>query len=186
MDKQQVLYRAKRLLARQDCPEATQDIATNLANRQNAIDTANYGPLNPNETNEEYWTAKADMFQGDVETAKKARCGNCSFFDTRQNMLDCIATGIGTEPGTDPYDVIDAGQLGYCEAFDFKCAASRTCDAWVAGGPITDETETRIDPRPFERKDKFIQRCMASGKMVSEYPDSSQRYAVCQSLWSGK
>jgi hypothetical protein len=27
--------------------------------------------------------------------------------------------------------------LGYCEAFDFKCAASRTCDAWVVGGPIT-------------------------------------------------
>jgi hypothetical protein len=25
--------------------------------------------------------------------------------------------------------------LGYCEIFDFKCAASRTCDAWVVGGP---------------------------------------------------
>jgi hypothetical protein len=36
--------------------------------------------------------------------------------------------------------VVDAGDLGYCEAFDFKCAASRTCDAWIAGGPVTDET----------------------------------------------
>ena len=29
--------------------------------------------------------------------------------------------------------MIEAGDLGYCEIFDFKCAASRTCDAWVAG-----------------------------------------------------
>ena len=57
------------------CPTATKDIATNLENRQNAIDTANYGPENPNEPNEDYWIAKADMFEGDVESAKKALCG---------------------------------------------------------------------------------------------------------------
>jgi hypothetical protein len=26
--------------------------------------------------------------------------------------------------------------MGYCEALDFKCAASRTCNAWAVGGPI--------------------------------------------------
>jgi hypothetical protein len=36
------------------------------------------------------------------------------------------------------WDTISAGDLGYCEAFDFKCAANRTCDAWVVGGPIID------------------------------------------------
>ncbi len=50
--------------------------------------------------------------------------------------LACIAEGIGQED--DPELVIEAGDLGYCEAFDFKCASGRTCDAWVAGGPITD------------------------------------------------
>jgi hypothetical protein len=34
--------------------------------------------------------------------------------------------------------MIDAGDLGYCEIFDFKCAASRTCDAWVAGSDQAD------------------------------------------------
>jgi hypothetical protein len=29
--------------------------------------------------------------------------------------------------------------LGYCELFDFKCAGSRTCDAWLTCGPLTDE-----------------------------------------------
>jgi hypothetical protein len=117
------------------CPTATQDVKTNLANRQNAIDTAHYGPLNPNEPNEDYWKAKADMFGGDVASAKKALCGNCAFFVQTKAILDCIASGIND---VNEWDTIEAGDLGYCEAFDFKCAANRTCDAWVIGGPIVD------------------------------------------------
>jgi hypothetical protein len=118
-----------------ECPEATQDVKINLENRQYAIDSANYGPLNPNEPNEDYWKAKADQFKGDVESAKKALCGNCAFFVQTKQMLDCIASGIND---TNEWDTIEAGDLGYCEAFDFKCAANRTCAAWVVGGPITD------------------------------------------------
>jgi hypothetical protein len=118
-----------------ECPESTQNVELNLGNRQKAIDKANYGPLNPNEPNEEYWKKKADMFEGDVEAAKKSLCSNCAFFVQTKNMLDCIANGIND---TNEWDTIDAGDLGYCEAFDFKCAGSRTCDAWVVGGPITD------------------------------------------------
>jgi hypothetical protein len=119
----------------EDCPPETQDIKLNLANRQKAIDDANYGPQNPNEPNEEYWKKKANMFQDDVEDAKKALCANCAFFDQKKKTLDCIAEGIG---GEDAWDTIEAGDLGVCQAFDFKCASKRTCDAWVAGGPITD------------------------------------------------
>ena len=118
-----------------ECPEATQDVKINLENRQYAIDSANYGPLNPNEPNEDYWKAKADQFKGDLESAKKALCGNCAFFVQTKSMLDCIAGGIND---TNEWDTIEAGDLGYCEAFDFKCAANRTCAAWVVGGPITD------------------------------------------------
>lgn len=121
----------------EDCPIATQDVEVNLKNRQNAIDKASYGPLNPNEPNDEYWEKKAKMFGGDLESAKKARCGNCAFFIQTEKMLDCIGEGIGE--GKDPETIIDAGELGYCAAFDFKCAAARTCDAWVVGGPIVDE-----------------------------------------------
>ena len=119
------------------CPDATQDIKTNLKNRQKAIDDAQYGPLNPNEPNEDYWKAKAAMFGDNVEDAKKALCGNCSFFVRTKEMLACIEGGIGGNP-KDAWDTINAGELGYCEAFDFKCAASRTCAAWVVGGPIVD------------------------------------------------
>ena len=118
------------------CPVSTKDIKLNIANRQIAIDDANYGPLNPNEANEGYWKAKAEQFKGSVEEAKKALCGNCVFFYRTPEILKCIADGLGME--VDPYEAIEAGEIGYCEAFDFKCAASRTCDAWVVGGPITE------------------------------------------------
>jgi|688.fasta_scaffold105848_2 hypothetical protein len=129
------------------CPEATVDIALNLANRQDAIEQANYGPLNPGEPNEEYWQAKADKFNTTVKDAKSAICGNCGFFVRTKPMLACIAAGIGEDAPADPYDAITAGELGYCEAFDFKCAAARTCDAWIGGGPILEEEEF-IEPNP--------------------------------------
>jgi hypothetical protein len=121
------------------CPPATKDISINLKNRKNAIDTAMYGPLNPNEPNNEYWQAIAAEWSVDIETAKKQRCGNCAVFIQTPKMLDCIASGLGNEEGNDAWGSIEAGDLGYCEAFDFKCASSRTCRAWVAGGPVTEE-----------------------------------------------
>ena len=143
---QQTLGRLKQIRLA-TCPIETKDIAANLANRQTAIEVANYGPLNPNEPNEDYWKAKADMFEGNIEDAKKALCGNCAFFVQTTQMLDCIAEGISDD---NEWDTIEAGDLGYCEAFDFKCAANRTCDAWVVGGPITDENLKRVDRLEIE------------------------------------
>jgi hypothetical protein len=125
--------------ASDECPPATQDIALNLKNRKNAIDTAMYGPLNPSEPNEEYWSALGTEWGVDVETAKKQRCGNCAVFVVTSSMKSCISQGLTGENQSDEFDAIDeAGELGYCEAFDFKCASARTCRAWVSGGPIDD------------------------------------------------
>jgi hypothetical protein len=123
------------------CPPATQDIGLNLDNRQKAINEYGYGPLNPNEPNESFWAEKQEMWKLDSpEDAKKSLCGNCAAFDVTTKTLDCIAKGIGTDADSeDPHDVIEAGQLGYCRFLKFKCAAKRTCDAWVVGGPIKDK-----------------------------------------------
>jgi hypothetical protein len=123
------------------CPPATQNIELNLQNRQKAINEYGYGPLNPNESNNKFWLTKVDMWKLDsVEEAKSSRCGNCAAFDITTKTLDCIAKGIGNDQGSEnPFDVIKAGKLGYCRFLKFKCAAARTCDAWVVGGPITDE-----------------------------------------------
>jgi hypothetical protein len=123
------------------CPPATQDIVINLDNRKKAIDSAMYGPLNPALPNNKFWQAIADEWSVDIDTAKKQKCGNCAVFIQTPKMLDCIASGLGNEEGNDAWGSIEAGDLGYCEAFDFKCAASRTCRAWVAGGPVTEESK---------------------------------------------
>lgn len=113
----------------ESCPVATQDITLNLKNRGKAIASANYGPENPKLPNKQYWMEMADEWGVDAEDAKMSRCGNCAAFDQEESMLECIAKGIGDEG--DPWAMIDAGDLGYCEIFDFKCAASRTCSAWI-------------------------------------------------------
>ena len=124
------------------CPVATGDVEVNLENRQNGIDKANYGPMNPNEANAGYWREVSKVWRNSPEQAKKSRCGNCAAFIQTAKMMDCIESGLATgDSETDAWEVIEAGDLGYCEIWDFKCASKRTCTAWVTGGPITDDSE---------------------------------------------
>lgn len=124
------------------CPIATRDITINLQNRGKAIDKANYGPMNPREPNDRYWQQLAAKWDVPVEEAMSMRCGNCAAFNQTERMMDCIAQGLGGRGQIDdPMETMEAGNLGFCEIFDFKCAAERTCDAWIVGGPITDEEE---------------------------------------------
>jgi hypothetical protein len=124
------------------CPIETSDVNLNLKNRQKAIDEFGYGPLNPVEENKTFWEEKVNKWRLEsIEEAKTSLCGNCAAFVITKDMLKCISDGLTTEEtiSDNSWDVIDAGQLGYCEAFDFKCSALRTCDAWIVGGPITDK-----------------------------------------------
>lgn len=38
-------------------------------------------------------------------------------------------------------------------------------------------------PQPNEKKTDYLQRCMSDDKMLSDFPDEAQRYAVCNSYW---
>jgi len=123
------------------CPPATQDIMLNLENRKKAINSVGYGPMNPDRPNVDFWEEKAKTWGTTAEEAKTSRCANCAMFIRTSSMLQCIEEGLaaGDQSDESAWGAIDAGDLGYCEAFDFKCAAARTCDAWVAGGPVTEE-----------------------------------------------
>ena len=46
--------------------------------------------------------------------------------------------------------------------------------------------EQRVEPLPGQDKETFLAYCMDSAIMTNEYPDTAQRYAVCQSYWSNK
>jgi len=137
-----------------ECPLPTQDITLNLKNRAKAITAAKYGPENPALPNTPFWAKKADAWDVTVDDAKKSLCGNCAAFNVSEDIKECIAQGIGNE--ADPWGTIKLADLGYCEIFDFKCAASRTCDAWVVGGPNTGEAkdEDMEEGEDYEENEK--------------------------------
>lgn len=41
-------------------------------------------------------------------------------------------------------------------------------------------------PSSDDTEEKFISRCMGSNKMVDEFPDNSQRAAICYSQWKNR
>lgn len=136
------------------CPIATQDVTLNLRNRGKAIDKANYGPMNPNEPNDRYWADRAAGWEVSPDEARSMRCGNCAAFNRTTAMLGCIEQGLAGKDRRDgdAMETVEAGELGFCEIFDFKCAAARTCDAWIVGGPITDE-EGEDEGEEYEAED---------------------------------
>jgi len=118
------------------CPKATVDVEENTKNRNWTIKKFAYGPLNPDCPDPGFWERKADMWNTDVSHAQTALCGNCAAFDQSSKLLECIKQGINETKAADPLDVMELANLGYCQLFKFKCAAQRTCDAWLYGGPI--------------------------------------------------
>ena len=131
------------------CPVATHNIHVNLKHRDKAFKEYGYGPANPELENSAFWNDKANEWQTDIEQAKSMRCGNCSAFIQTSQMLQCIHDGIDAEEDSYAQDVMDSAKLGYCELFDFKCAADRTCSAWLVGGPITDSNTQEVELQPF-------------------------------------
>jgi hypothetical protein len=115
-------------------PEAITDIHVNLENRQHAIDEYLYGPMNPDEPGD-YWERLGEVWGVPADEASTTRCGNCAAFNVKEEIVDAIAGNISDEGE----DVAEAAGLGYCELFQFKCAAARSCSAWLTGGPLTDD-----------------------------------------------
>ena len=126
-----------------NCPTATYNIDVNLKNRQQAIDDYHYGPANPDRP-EDYWKKSAKIFGVSEATAKTMQCGNCGAFDVSDSMRECIARGIqGDEKSVDANASINLADLGYCNFLHFKCAGTRSCKAWITGGPITEKDKRK-------------------------------------------
>ena len=43
-----------------------------------------------------------------------------------------------------------------------------------------------IKPKRYEQRENFLQRFMNNAKMILEYPDPKQRYAVAMDIWKKK
>jgi hypothetical protein len=124
------------------CPVATQDLDTNVKNRQHAIDEYLYGPANPNEPGD-HWNKVAKVWGISVENAQTMTCGNCAAFDISDKMRKCIEVGMqGKEKSADALATAEKADLGYCNILHFKCAGTRTCKLWLTDGPIDNKDRT--------------------------------------------
>lgn len=115
--------------------KAIDDVHVNLENRNHAIDEYGYGPLNPKDNNKEFWNEKAELWKTTSDKAMKSRCHNCAAFNQSKEVKNRISNGLGPAGKK----ITELADLGFCEMFHFKCAGSRTCDAWLVNGPIKEE-----------------------------------------------
>jgi pimeloyl-CoA synthetase len=139
-----------------ECPKVCSDIPLNLKNRDWAFKHVGYGPANP-DSPEDFWQIRAKEWNTSEKNAQTMHCGNCSAFIQTPEMMECIVGGIqGEESDDETYanEVVASAELGYCELFEFKCAADRTCSAWLVGGPIktamTDRQKTMLKMAKLE------------------------------------
>lgn len=123
--------------------KALTDIELNTKNRDMTTQKDGYGPLNPldEKGSKKFWDEKAKMWKTTVEAAKEARCGNCAFFNQSPPVMKKIADGIGERGET----VSELAGFGFCELWEFKCAALRTCNTWVLGGPIKEDVNIAFE-----------------------------------------
>jgi len=129
-----VTFKSNKNGSQMECPEATQNLKLNTANRNKAIKSEHikYGPLNVDEPGD-YWEEIADHWDTTEKAAKKSNCGNCVAFDISLRMKKCM-------PGeTSDKD----GELGYCWMHHFKCHSARSCYTWAKGGPIVNNEKSK-------------------------------------------
>lgn len=121
-----------------ECPEVLKDKEMSIKNHRICITKANLGPANPRAPETIYWIIKSTKWNVSERAAREMLCSNCGHYWKTKFIDDCMKKYEQvTPPEVDPewVDTGDAG--GYCDEWDIPCTASRTCDTWEPGGPIT-------------------------------------------------
>lgn len=122
------------------CPIAMTDKATNIANHKICVTEANLGPARPS-TPGTYWMVRADRLGITEAVSKTQTCSNCGYYYNTPEIKQCYSTNnaagnipLATEVNPAWENV--PNPAGYCEKWDITCTPTRTCDTWIAGGPI--------------------------------------------------
>ena len=120
-------------------PPAIKTKAINLKNHRICIIKAELGPANPRAPEIFFWLKKSATWNVSESAAREMLCSNCGhywktkFLDDAMKKYEQI-----TPPDVDPAWVDTGDGGGYCDEWEITCTASRTCNTWEPGGPITD------------------------------------------------
>ena len=121
------------------CPEVLLDKTLSIKNHRICIAKADLGPANPKAPEVFFWLQKSMKWNVSECAAREMLCSNCGHYWKTKMIDDCMkAHEQATPPEVDPAWVDTNEGGGYCDEWDIPCTASRTCDTWEPGGPITD------------------------------------------------
>lgn len=120
-------------------PPALKNKALSIKNHQICIIKAELGPANPRAPENFFWLKKTAVWNVSECAAREMLCSNCGHYWKTKFIDDCMKKyEQATPPEVDP-SWVDTGESGgYCDEWEIPCTASRTCNTWEPGGPITD------------------------------------------------
>lgn len=122
-----------------ECPEVLRDKALSIKNHRICIVKAELGPANPKGSEIFFWLKKATIWNVSESAARQMLCSNCGHYWKTKFIDDCMKKYEQvTPPEVNPAWVDTGDSGGYCDEWDIPCTASRTCNSWEPGGPITD------------------------------------------------
>ena len=162
------------------CPVATHDDAVNMQNHLICIEQANLGPADPNADSNEFWAAKATLWNVSDAEARVMQCQNCEYYKNSPKMLDCIksATLKASDLPVEPKWADVALPSGYCTKWDITCTSTRSCDTWekmiVVSDDSMEDTVTAPEPAPEAEIDPELMSMM-SGERSADITDIEVR-----------
>lgn len=120
-------------------PPVLKDKSLSIRNHRLCILKAELGPPNPRAPEPFFWLKKSATWNVSESAAREMLCSNCGHYWKTKFIDDCMAKyPQATPPEVDPAWVNTGDGGGYCDEWDIPCTASRTCNTWEPGGPITD------------------------------------------------
>lgn len=133
------------------CPTVLRNKSLSIKNHRICIVKAELGPPNPRTPELFFWQKKSAMWNVSECAAREMVCGNCGHYWKTKMIDDCMKKFEQvTPPEVDPSWVDTGDGGGYCDEWDIPCTASRTCNTWEPGGPITDAKKKN----PFENMEE--------------------------------
>lgn len=121
------------------CPEVLMNKPMSIKNHRICIVQADLGPANPKAPEMFFWIKKSMEWNVSECAAREMLCSNCGHYWKTKFIDDCMKKYEQvTPPEVDPAWVDTGDGGGYCDKWDIPCTASRTCNDWEPGGPITD------------------------------------------------
>ena len=144
------VYHLFEVSKKEDIPPALADNNINIKNHMSTIKNHGLGPIDPKQSNDEFWNGKATKWKIQAGDARGHLCLNCEHYLATQKIMDYIINGpaihfkVSDLPTPIKLADIESEPVAYCTLYDITCSPTRTCDSQEMGGPIDDVKSSAI------------------------------------------